>query len=401
VESRNPRRGRGGCRPARSSGLALLVGVALSLVAPMPSRADEPPSPVEQWRAYPLPPNAHDAVSGTTAGGRVSRSVGTGGPDVIHLDRGPDTAADSRFQVGALIALLCVAILYMYIRLATTRDVRAVRAGRGLRYALRRLRASWATIVASQGPVARARSVAQRASFTPATASSVWTCEIAWKPGHVRSRFQAVMTSPGDRTRRVVAETKGVRWPPRDVRKPPTRELEAALGALVASVVAAGWKPVESGGPWSERRFVWRREGEPPIKLELSRSRPSPSPARSQRSWGSRGPRAAKPPRRRASRGANREAVLRVVAERPGVTTRELAAASGVKGGTLSALLRTLTQRGELEKRALPGGRTGYALAASAASGEQPPAEPGASTLSNPAGKRSLWFGTPGPPRDV
>jgi hypothetical protein len=66
------------------------------------------------------------------------------------------------------------------------------------------------------------------------------------------------------------------------------------------------------------------------------------------------------------------------------VTRRELAAASGVKGGTLSALLRTLTQRGELEKGALPRGQTGYALAASAASGEQPPAEPGASTLSNP-----------------
>jgi hypothetical protein len=349
----------------------------------MPSRADEPPSPVELWRAYPLRPNAHDAVSGTTAGRRVSRSVGTGGPDVIHLDRGPDTAADSRFQVGTLIALLCVAILY--IRLATTRDVRAVGAGRGLRYAPQRLRASWAAIVASPAPVARARSVAQRASFTPATASSVWTCEIAWKPGHVGSRFQAVTTSPDGRTRRVVAETNGVRWPPKDVRKPPTREVEAALEALVASVVAAGWKPVESGGPWSERRFVWRQEGEPPIKLELSRSRPSPSPARSQRSYGPGGPSAAKPPRRRASRGANREAVLRVVAERPGVTTRELAAASGVKGGTLSALLRTLTQRGELDKRALPGGQTGYALAASAASGEQPPAEPGASTLSNPA----------------
>jgi IclR helix-turn-helix domain len=69
--------------------------------------------------------------------------------------------------------------------------------------------------------------------------------------------------------------------------------------------------------------------------------------------------------KRRAPRGANRAAVLRVVGERPGVTSRELATASGVTGGTLSALLRTLTQRGELEKRPLPGGQTGYALASS------------------------------------
>ena len=48
--------------------------------------------------------------------------------------------------------------------------------------------------------------------------------------------------------------------------------------------------------------------------------------------------------------------------DRPGVTARELAAASGVSGGTLYALLRRLTDSGELEKRDLPGGQTGYAV---------------------------------------
>ena len=72
----------------------------------------------------------------------------------------------------------------------------------------------------------------------------------------------------------------------------------------------------------------------------------------------------AKPVRRRAARGANREAVLAVVRERPGVTARELATASGVTGGTLYALLRRLAEHGELAKRELPGGQTGYALAA-------------------------------------
>ena len=72
----------------------------------------------------------------------------------------------------------------------------------------------------------------------------------------------------------------------------------------------------------------------------------------------------AKPVRERAARGANREAVLAVVRERPGVTARELATASGVSGGTLYVLLRRLTRQGELAKRELPGGQTGYALAA-------------------------------------
>jgi hypothetical protein len=54
--------------------------------------------------------------------------------------------------------------------------------------------------------------------------------------------------------------------------------------------------------------------------------------------------------------------VLAVVRDRPGVTASELAAASGVTGGTLYSLLRRLTDQGELAKRKLPGGQTGYAF---------------------------------------
>jgi DNA-binding transcriptional ArsR family regulator len=72
------------------------------------------------------------------------------------------------------------------------------------------------------------------------------------------------------------------------------------------------------------------------------------------------------PTRAQAPRGANRAAVLAVVRERPGVTAGELAAASGVSGGTLSALLRRLTEAGVLEKRELPDGQTGYAVPAEA-----------------------------------
>jgi hypothetical protein len=75
---------------------------------------------------------------------------------------------------------------------------------------------------------------------------------------------------------------------------------------------------------------------------------------------------AATPARKRAPRGANRQAVLQVIGERPGVTAPELAAASRVTGGTLYSLLRRLTDEGTVEKRELPGAQTGYALAPSA-----------------------------------
>jgi hypothetical protein len=66
------------------------------------------------------------------------------------------------------------------------------------------------------------------------------------------------------------------------------------------------------------------------------------------------------PTRKRAPRGANRQAVMRVVGERPGITTSELAAASGVEKRTLYTLLSTLTKQRALERQELPGGQTGY-----------------------------------------
>jgi hypothetical protein len=98
---------------------------------------------------------------------------------------------------------------------------------------------------------------------------------------------------------------------------------------------------------------------------------------------------AAAPGRKRAPRGANRAAVLEVIAERPGVTTRELAAASRVTGGTLYALLRRLTVEGTVEKRELPGGHAGYALTASGAEAQPTDAQPDTATTRARAAPKS------------
>jgi hypothetical protein len=93
--------------------------------------------------------------------------------------------------------------------------------------------------------------------------------------------------------------------------------------------------------------------------------------------------------RKRAPRGANRAAVLEVIAERPGVTARELAAASRVTGGTLYALLRRLTVEGTVGKRELPDGHTGYALTASGAEAQPTDAQPDTATTSARAAPKS------------
>jgi hypothetical protein len=67
--------------------------------------------------------------------------------------------------------------------------------------------------------------------------------------------------------------------------------------------------------------------------------------------------------RKRAPRGANRAAVLAVVVDRPGATSGEIAAASGVDRNVVYALLRGLVANGELRKEDLPTGTTGYAIA--------------------------------------
>lgn len=67
--------------------------------------------------------------------------------------------------------------------------------------------------------------------------------------------------------------------------------------------------------------------------------------------------------RTRAARGANREAVLRAVKDRPGATSAELSSVSGLDRNTLYGVLARLVKDGELQTRSLPTGRTGYSHA--------------------------------------
>jgi len=229
----------------------------------------------------------------TTAEALAHGAMADGDRRRRHRGFSPDTAADSRLmlQLGMLFALLYVA--FLCARLSTTRRRRAFGQTR------HRVRESWAALANSA--VALARSVTGPPAATPAATDMPWACEIAWKPGPVWSRFQPVIVTADDRKRRVVAAPTGLSWPPRDVRNLATRELDAALGALLSSIFATGWEPVQSSGSLSERRFVWRRPGEPPTKLGPTRRRPSTSPAGVRGSRGAAGSHPVQPARGWAS----------------------------------------------------------------------------------------------------
>jgi sugar-specific transcriptional regulator TrmB len=64
--------------------------------------------------------------------------------------------------------------------------------------------------------------------------------------------------------------------------------------------------------------------------------------------------------RTRAPRGANREAILSVVGERPGVTAAEISDVTKISRAVTYNTLAKLVEQGKLAKTELPGGQTGY-----------------------------------------
>ena len=64
-----------------------------------------------------------------------------------------------------------------------------------------------------------------------------------------------------------------------------------------------------------------------------------------------------------AEREANRQKILALVRQRPGITRAELKDAASLSGAGVAQNLRRMLERGELREEALPGGTTGYRIA--------------------------------------
>jgi hypothetical protein len=64
-----------------------------------------------------------------------------------------------------------------------------------------------------------------------------------------------------------------------------------------------------------------------------------------------------------AEREVNREKVVALVRERPGITKAEFKDAAGLSNAGVAQNLRRMLDRGEVREEALPGGATGYRIA--------------------------------------
>ena len=111
-------------------------------------------------------------------------------------------------------------------------------------------------------PVVPARRFARPRPW-PQEAETLWTCEIAWKAGYLKSTFRAMAGPPDGGRRKSIGESPSLRWTLMTDPEPPTSEMLASVKVLVAALIEAGWERAGAGTSWYAQRFVWRGEGEP------------------------------------------------------------------------------------------------------------------------------------------
>jgi hypothetical protein len=108
-----------------------------------------------------------------------------------------------------------------------------------------------------------------RAEPWPEETADLWTCEIAWKAGYLKSCFRAMVAAPNSSRRKALGESTPLKWTLMMDADTPTPDLDAAVGQLEEALEEAGWEQIEPGGPWYALRFVWRGKGRPQ-KIETS-----------------------------------------------------------------------------------------------------------------------------------
>jgi hypothetical protein len=95
-------------------------------------------------------------------------------------------------------------------------------------------------------------------------------CEIEWHAGYVNSRFEAVVHRPNRRRGRAVGASGAFKWLLMGEPDSASPEHRTELRGLASALEAAGWEPAGRGADWYAERFVWRREDEPPERVETA-----------------------------------------------------------------------------------------------------------------------------------
>ncbi len=104
----------------------------------------------------------------------------------------------------------------------------------------------------------------------PEHTEQLWRCEIKWRSGYARSRFEAIVHDPVNGTDKVIGRSAAFKWMllgEPDVRGADFRE---AAHSLVAALEAVGWERVGTGYAWYAARFIWQADEPPGDRVETA-----------------------------------------------------------------------------------------------------------------------------------
>jgi hypothetical protein len=108
----------------------------------------------------------------------------------------------------------------------------------------------------------------------PPDTAALWRCEITWRSGYARSRFEVVQHDPGDDAdTQVIAASPPFKWLFMGDPDPNDATFREALLDLAAALEAAGWERVGVGTSWYGARFVWHGDEPPPDEVLVESAR--------------------------------------------------------------------------------------------------------------------------------
>jgi hypothetical protein len=106
------------------------------------------------------------------------------------------------------------------------------------------------------------------AAASPPERTRAWTAEIEWRQPDAEGVFRVVARPTEGRGEATIAESARLEWPPKGPAS--VEKLRQAVEQLEASLLAAAWEPLPSGGSWYAKRFAWeaRQPAEAPASAE-------------------------------------------------------------------------------------------------------------------------------------
>jgi hypothetical protein len=102
----------------------------------------------------------------------------------------------------------------------------------------------------------------------PERSEELWRCEIKWKSGYTRSRFEAVVHDPVRGTDKVIGRSPSFKWMLLGEPDAQEAQFREAARDLAAILEAVGWERVGTGYAWYAARFIWQKDEPPGDHLE-------------------------------------------------------------------------------------------------------------------------------------